>query len=467
MTARPLHQQYIIYKGTTSGDPDPAEFCPANGYIDPTNPHDPYVPDIPGAGSWELIAKFQTNSPETTTFDPVLNTDPTIWTNKIAWRVGGVIYYQRDISVTLNGSLQDAEIYVLKGSGLIVTELRADNDHIVGTLDLTFLKPHSTTHSIIVAHQNSQLTSIKFNQSEKFTISSISAYQCGLSGVIDLSFIDKLFNASIRLETNPNLERVIFPIAITSGVLNFLYLNNCNLKYPIDLRAFQISASTQIRMNSNPNLDTVLFPSSISGAISQLFLHYCKFSSLDLSVIASKLTTNGAIQINNNSSLTSVNFPLSATGKIGTFSCAYTALTSIDMSAYDYTDAAAFYCNNVASLTTITFKSGALGKFTQFNCSFCAISSIDMSLLPSCILKSSSTFSFHNNSMSAALVDKILVDLATIVATDPTNYTTRSISIGGTGATANAAPTDGSVTGYDGITAKAYLISRGLVVNTN
>lgn len=44
MTARPLHQQYIIYKGTgTPGggggnDPDPAEFCPTHGYVDPTDP---------------------------------------------------------------------------------------------------------------------------------------------------------------------------------------------------------------------------------------------------------------------------------------------------------------------------------------------------------------------------------------------------------------------------------------------
>ena len=47
MTARPLHQQYIIYKGSgTPGgggsDPDPAEFCPTNGYI---LPEDCPIPD--------------------------------------------------------------------------------------------------------------------------------------------------------------------------------------------------------------------------------------------------------------------------------------------------------------------------------------------------------------------------------------------------------------------------------------
>jgi hypothetical protein len=458
MTLRPLHQQYLVYKDPAGSDPDPAEYCPANGY----------VPDEPGTGSWELVAKFQTNSPNTTTFDPVLTTDPAVSTDKIAWRVGGVVYYAKDLSLTLDGTLQDAEIYVLKGSGLIITAITINSDHIVGTLDLSFLKSHPTLNTVITAHQNAQLTSIKFNQAEVFSISSISAYSCNLTGVIDLSFASKLANASIRFDSNANLERVIFPTVITTGTLSFLYLNNCNIKYPVDLRAFDISANAYIRVNSNANLNSILFPSAITGTINQIFLQYCKFTSLDLSVIASKLlTTGGIIQVNNNTTLTSLTLPLSATGKVSNFNCSYTALTSLDVSAYDFTDTAAFYANNCSSLTSITFKSGALGKFTQFSIAYSAITTIDISLLPYCILKASCAFSLNNNSMSAALVDKILFDFATIVATDATNYITRSIQIGGTGATANAAPTDGSVTGYDGIAAKAYLISRGVSVTTN
>jgi len=42
MTARPLHQQYIIYRGSSGGgggeNPDPATYCPANGYELPPDP---------------------------------------------------------------------------------------------------------------------------------------------------------------------------------------------------------------------------------------------------------------------------------------------------------------------------------------------------------------------------------------------------------------------------------------------
>lgn len=42
MTSRPLHQQYIIYRGSSGGgggeDPDPATYCPANGYELPPDP---------------------------------------------------------------------------------------------------------------------------------------------------------------------------------------------------------------------------------------------------------------------------------------------------------------------------------------------------------------------------------------------------------------------------------------------
>lgn len=48
MTARPLHQQYIIYRGSSGGgggeDPDPATYCPGNGYFDPNQPI-PYIPE--------------------------------------------------------------------------------------------------------------------------------------------------------------------------------------------------------------------------------------------------------------------------------------------------------------------------------------------------------------------------------------------------------------------------------------
>jgi len=58
MTTRPLHQQYIIYKGSSGGgggeDPDPATYCPANGYVDPESidpalfcPPRGYLPDDP------------------------------------------------------------------------------------------------------------------------------------------------------------------------------------------------------------------------------------------------------------------------------------------------------------------------------------------------------------------------------------------------------------------------------------
>lgn len=467
--------RFPLYTGGST--PDPAVFCPAEGYILPEDcpvpdpavfcPSNGYIPDEPGAGNWELVARYKTNSPGTTTFDPILYTDPSTYAGKIAWKVGSTIYYERDLSIVMDGSLQDVELYVLKGSGLVITSFYADSDHIVGVLDLTFLKPNPSANTIISVHSNAALTSIKFNSLESFKVQTLFANNCGIQGIIDLSFISELYFGNIQLHYNANLEGVIFPNSILSGKLKFLYVNNCNLKYPLDISAFDFETNSAVRLNSNPNLESVIFPTAISGTISQLYLYSCNLKILDLSIILSKLTTSANVNISGNVNLASILMPSSATGKLNTLNVSYSKINEIDLSGIDFTDTAVVNLNNISDLSTVVFKIGGLGKFTQFNVSYCNITDLDFTQIPNCINKSSVSIYLNNNSMAASIVDKLLFDLAAIAATDPTNYTSRLIQIGGGGATANAAPTDGSVTGYDGLTAKAYLISRAISVTSN
>ena len=66
---------------------------------------------------------------------------------------------------------------------------------------------------------------------------------------------------------------------------------------------------------------------------------------------------------------------------------------------------------------------------------------------------------FRNNALTAQSIDKLLVDLDNFIST-----TNKGLRLeGGT----NSPPTDGSVTGFDGIAAKASLELKGMTITTN
>jgi hypothetical protein len=102
----------------------------------------------------------------------------------------------------------------------------------------------------------------------------------------------------------------------------------------------------------------------------------------------------------------------------------------------------------------------ASGKLRYFYAYGCDLGYICFTGITSATSVNSSNIQLQNNNMTAGEVDHILVDLDTISVS---GYTSRAIDISGT----NAAPTNGGVTGYDGITAKSNLETKGFTVTTS
>ena len=140
------------------------------------------------------------------------------------------------------------------------TTYYANNCNLTGNLDLT---PLSGLGGAIQLYSNSGLTNINFTSSTQ-NITQLDIFNCGLIGTLDLSKLIKLGGNSsgitlsiVRLQNNPNLTNVIFPIT-NQFFKNFqdnegnaaFDLFNCNLDY-VDFTPLSgstlLSGSTQGR----------------------------------------------------------------------------------------------------------------------------------------------------------------------------------------------------------------------------
>ena len=117
-----------------------------------------------------------------------------------------------------------------------------------------------------------------------------------------------------------------------------------------------------------------------------------------------------------------------------------------------------FRCEGSASLTTITFPPSTRA-FDDIFLNGCDLNYVDITVMPNCLDNNNCRYRFQGNSMTAAEVNQMLVDADTI---SDGLYTGRTIIADGT----NASP-DGTSGGFDGLTAKANLISKGFTVTTN
>ena len=98
-------------------------------------------------------------------------------------------------------------------------------------------------------------------------------------------------------------------------------------------------------------------------------------------------------------------------------------------------------------------------SFINVNIYSCNLGYVDFTVCPNLTSTKGMGVLLQNNNMTAAEVNHILVDLDTI---STSGYTGRVINISGT----NAAP-DGTSGGYDGLTAKTSLQSKGFTVTTS
>jgi len=193
-----------------------------------------------------------------------------------------------------------------------------------------------------------------------------------------------------------------------------------------------------------------------TGTLTQLNLNGNLISGLlDLRTVAN---FNNANVYLSNAGLTNIISNPNWTGTIYQLHLQGSSLAgTLDLSKIGITSAIFTY--NCINLTNIVYRSYGNGTMRFHQCYNCNLTYINYAEKGFSLAANDRNIQLQNNNMTAEEVNHILVDLNNIAQL---GYTGRSIIINGS----NASP-DSLSGGYDGLTAKASLISKGFSVLTS
>ena len=228
-------------------------------------------------------------------------------------------------------------------------------------------------------------------------------------GLTTMDLSNNTFQTILIFNSCTSLTSVNFGSDANTGKLTDIRMNGCDLTGTLDFSRFT-NFQTRFWCYSNPNLTAITFGVNTNTAGFSFF--YVSDNDLTGTLDLSNVNIgNGSFRAQGNSNLTSILNPSN---------------------------------NNL---------------FTQYKADGCNLGYIDFTTLPLMTDINGGDIELENNSMSATDVNHILVDLDSISSG---GFTGRTIILNGS----NAAP-DGISGGYDGLTAKANLITKGFTVTTN
>jgi hypothetical protein len=449
MTARPFSQQILrLCAGGTP--PNPAEFCPANGYVDETKViPNPFLPE----NGWNLLCTFQNNSPFTTTFDPII----TAITGQYGWDLGdgSTLVGEKGISHTyLTTATRTVKLF---GKGTCnITGIEMNGDDLIGILDLSNDAFKSLTS--IYLSSNPLMTGVTFPSSITGTVSYLSMYSTGITGNLDLTkFTTFSSTALIYLSSNPSMTGVTFANSIT-GTISYLSIYSTGITGNLNLTKFTaFSLDAKIYLSSNPSMTSVTFANFITGTISTLQIYLTGITgNLDLTKFTT-FSTNASIYLYSNPLMTSVTFANSITGTIILLQIDSTGITgNLDLTQFTTFGPAAFLLlNSNPSMTGVTFASSITGIIKTLRIdSNPNLAYVDFSKLVTAV--ASLSWQMQNNNWSAAIVNQVLSIINSISAT---GFTGRVINIGGS----NVDP-DSTSGGFDGVAARTALQAKSFTV---
>ena len=203
------------------------------------------------------------------------------------------------------------------------------------------------------------------------------------------------------MQDNSNLTAITNPTS--TEVFTLYSVFSCNLTGTLDLSTLS-ALGGEFRADSNPNLTTIINPTS-TQTFSEYLAYSCDLTgTLDVSTLSA---LGGQFRANGNPNLTTIINPTSTQ------------------------------------------------PFSQYSANDCDLGYVDITTL---IFASDADIAIYNNSMTAAEVNQILVDLDATMPAPGTGL----IDISGS----NAAP-DSSSGGFDGITARNSLVAAGYTVTTS
>jgi len=482
--------------------PDPAVFCPIEGYYDPDAPDSPVIWNPIDPLEWTLLAEFQTNSPSSATFDPTI----TAASGEYAWNLGDGSIILGDKSISHTYTDDTTKTVKLYGKGVCeITLINFGNDNLVGVLDIS--NDAFKTLSDITVNYNASLTSVILPTTLTNSITVFNVQNSGLTGTLDLTSITNLNNIAINLSLNLNLTGVAFASSV-SGTAQAVNLSVCNITGALDVSMFNTAGPQGLAFiyATNPLLTSITYPTSITGQVSQLigndtgisgvhdvsvftsfytnaliYFHNTAITGItfassitgsiaQLSIYNTSITGNLAISmftawsttaqiiLHTNPLMTGITFASSVTGTFSSIRIHATGITGVlNVSMFtSYTATAIVSLNNNASMTGVTFPASTITGFIR-NLSLYSNTSlgyVDLTKLRTAV--NSLNWDMKNNGWTATMVNQVLVNIDSIAAA---GNTSRVINIGGT----NADP-DTTSGGYNGSAARTSLQGKAFTV---
>lgn len=384
--------------------------CPTAGWVNPESSDFPYIPNpIPESDGWIKILEFQTNSDQTTTFDPTIQFS----SGDFAWNLSGGIIMKgsanaRNISYTFPDNATKTVALYAKDSP-VITSIDFSNDKIVGVLDIS----HSAFKSItsITLSVNSNLTNFILPPIMDGIFVGLNISSCGLSGTLDLrpvkNFMTTVSSTSnLQFYNNPLLTNILVPEAgEVTGYLAMFISWSTDLSGALDLSCYdKWSSTSSIQLNANSKLTSLTFAPSINSdaRFTMLWLYGLSLlEELDISMF-SAWTSNvtNQIQLQACTKLTILKLPNFTSGGVYRFyAYGLSSLTTMDASGIRMCGAYELYIKDNPLMNSLQLPSHLSDGFASLQLhSLPLITSMDISgYVPNTIITTGLTVYIHSN----------------------------------------------------------------------
>lgn len=335
----------------------------------------------------------------------------------------------------------------------LITLIRVYACGLIGTLDLSNLS--NMVGCTLEAYNNVNLTDITLNDNTE--LAGLRVENSGLVGDFNISNITSISGA-IDISSNTGLTDISFPNS--GGVINGLFADGCDLTGILDLSMLTNGIISHIYLYLNPNLTGISFASNTS-LVNRLWAFSCGLTgTLDISGLTGGISS---ISLRSNGNLTSITFPTTSVNcnQLDIYNCDLTG--TLDLSGMTGLGGTPhrYYGNSNLTGITLPATTRTFGIFYAYSCN---LGYVDFTVMPNMMGIDNHSLRLENNSMTAAEVNHILVDLASMVGGESAggDYTGRSIDISGT----NAA-SDSTSGGFNGTQAVIDLQGKGFTVTTS
>lgn len=351
------HRNYTVIKAAGGETPDPAVFCPLNGY----NPN-----LLTETNGWYKVLEFQTNSPSNTTFDPAITTNA-----EVAWDYGDGYYATGAANPShtyADSSTKTVKMY-LKGTEItrVVSYINVSSDNIVGLLDLSndAFKPLVG----IIANGNALLTSTIFNSSPTAAMSNMEFQNCDITGTFNFSVFSSLNTSSglnLSLYNNSKLTAIIPPLN-PSGKYGSVQLYSTGLSGEVDLtNLINWNTAGVLNVSTCPAMTSIKLATNPTGTMLSMSIATNALCSGNIDISGFKIWTSSAqIYIASMPLLSSVTTSsASITGTFSSIQLISLGVSSLDLRKYvSYTSSAVFVVTGMPNMTTIQLPDTVSGTF--------------------------------------------------------------------------------------------------------